>query len=193
MKLLRQTGWEASPHSCYDWPQADRKAKGPMKRLLIAFVLAGCSPNVPQEQVETPGESEIAASAPSANADDRDDAMSEMGAASDDVSMALTLNGLTDGDEVTSPLRFSGSASGLWYFEGDFPVRLVDGQGNVIAESYASSQSSWMTEEQVPFEGEITFNVTEPTDATLIFQEDDPSGMNVPAERQVAVTLLPTE
>lgn len=164
-----------------------------MKRLLIAFVLAGCSPNMPQEQVETPGESEIAASAPSAEADDRDEAMPEMGAASDDVSMALTLNGLTDGDEVTSPLGFSGSASGLWYFEGDFPVRLVDGQGNVIAESYASSQSNWMTEEQVPFEGEVTFNVTEPTEATLIFQEDDPSGMNVPAERQVAVTLLPTQ
>ena len=145
-----------------------------MKRLLIAFVLAGCSPNISQEPEQPIGEGEQA----------------ETGAS--DVSMELTLNDLEAGDEVTSPLRFSGSASGLWYFEGDFPVRIVDGQGNVIAESYASSQSNWMTEEQVPFEGEITFDVTQPTEATLIFQEDDPSGMKVPAEHPVAVVLVPS-
>lgn len=145
-----------------------------MKRLLIALLLAGCSPNISQEPDQPTGEGEQA----------------ETGVS--DVSMELTLNDLEPGDEVTSPLRFSGSASGLWYFEGDFPVRIFDGQGNVIAESYASSQSNWMTEEQVPFEGEITFNVTEPTEATLIFQEDDPSGMNVPAEHPVAVVLVPS-
>ena len=62
-----------------------------------------------------------------------------------------------------------------------------------IAESYAASQSDWMTEEQVPFKGEIRFEVTEPTEATLIFQEDDPSGMKVPAEHPVPLVLLPAE
>ncbi|RIJ25815.1 hypothetical protein D1224_01460 [Henriciella barbarensis] len=145
-----------------------------MKRLLFALVLAGCAPNMPQEPEQQKDEGE----------------QPETGAI--DVSMELTLKDLEPGDEVTSPLRFSGSASGLWYSEGDFPVRIVDGQGNVIAESYASSQSNWMTEEQVPFEGDITFNVAEPTEATLIFQEDDPSGMNVPAEHPVAVVLVPS-
>lgn len=157
-----------------------------MKRLLLAFALAGCSPNMPQDQAQTSGGGDVTAPQPP-----EDEGQAAKGTS--DFSMELTLNDLEAGDEVTSPLSFSGSASGLWYFEGDFPVRIVDGQGNVIAESYASSQSNWMTEAQVPFEGEITFNVTEPTEATLIFQEDDPSGMNVPAERQVAVTLLPTQ
>jgi hypothetical protein len=145
-----------------------------MTRLLIALALAGCSPNISQEPEQPIGEGE----------------QTETDAS--DVSMELTLNDLEPGDEVTSPLRFSGSASGLWYFEGDFPVRIVDGQGTVIAESYASAQSNWMTEGQVPFEGGITFDVTEPTEATLIFQEDDPSGMNEPAEHPVAVVLLPS-
>lgn len=156
------------------WKDTPETEGSLMKRLLIALVLAGCSPNISQDPEQPIGEGEQA----------------ETGAS--DVSMELTLNDLEPGDEVTSPLRFSGSASGLWYFEGDFPVRIVDGQGVVIAESYASSQSNWMTEEQVPFEGEITFTVTEPTEATLIFQEDDPSGMNVPAEHPVAVVLVPS-
>ncbi|MCZ4298526.1 hypothetical protein [Henriciella marina] len=44
----------------------------------------------------------------------------------------------------------------------------------------------------LPFEGEITFDVTQPTEATLIFQKDDPSGINVLAEHPVAVVLLPS-
>ena len=158
-----------------------------MKRYLIAFALAGCSPNMADQQ-DVPSEGE-AITAPEPGAASTEGAA----AAEEEVSMELTLDSLEAGDEVTSPLRFSGSASGLWYFEGDFPVRLVDGTGTVIAESYASSQSSWMTEEQGPFEGEIRFEVTEPTEATLVFQEDDPSGMKMPAEHPVAVVLLPSE
>lgn len=153
-------------------------------RTLILLASAGlaaaaCSPNDPQEQA----------------------AQLEPEIIDEDVSLApavaegagLTLDAPEEGADVTSPLSFSGSASGLWYFEGDFPVRLVDGSGVVIAESYASSQSDWMTEEQVPFKGEITFDVSEATEATLILQEDDPSGMKVPMEKKVALTLLPPE
>ena len=40
--------------------------------------------------------------------------------------------------------------------------------------------------------GRDHFDVTQPTEATLIFQKDDPSGINVLAEHPVAVVLLPS-
>lgn len=139
----------------------------------LLLMAGACSPNDPDEQAAQRGDSNASGA--------------------DDTAMTLTLDAPIEGADVTSPLKFSGSASGLWYFEGDFPVRLVDGEGNVIAESYASSQSNWMTEEQVAFKGTITFDVSEATEATLILQEDDPSGMKVPAEKKVALTLVPAD
>ena len=144
---------------------------------LLVFVLGACSPNDPDEQAAQLG---------------LDGGEEDGDAGLEEESMALTLDMPVEGADVASPLTFSGSASGLWYFEGDFPVRLVDGSGVLIAESYASAQSNWMTEEQVAFEGQIAFDVSEATEATLILQEDDPSGMKVPAEKKVALTLVPS-
>lgn len=142
----------------------------------LLCAVGACSPNDPDEQAAQLGLG--------GGEEDGDAGLEEE-------SMALTLDMPVEGADVASPLTFSGSASGLWYFEGDFPVRLVDGSGVLIAESYASAQSNWMTEEQVAFQGQIEFDVSEATEATLILQEDDPSGMKVPAEKKVALTLLP--
>ncbi|OGZ42072.1 MAG: hypothetical protein A3C80_01490 [Candidatus Ryanbacteria bacterium RIFCSPHIGHO2_02_FULL_45_43] len=90
---------------------------------------------------------------------------------------------------ITSPLTVRGQARGTWYFEGTFPIMLVDWDGKIIAQSYASAllnpndpTSTWMTEDFVPFEGTIEFQ--DPSwDAdfsrrgTLIFQKDNPSGL----------------
>jgi hypothetical protein len=66
---------------------------------------------------------------------------------------------------ITSPLTVWGEARGSWYFEGDFQLTLVDWDGRIIAESYASAildpndqKSTWMTEEFVPFKGTIEFS-----------------------------------
>lgn len=94
---------------------------------------------------------------------------------------------------VTSPLTVYGQARGQWFFEADFQLTLTDWDGKIIAQSYASAvldpnnpDSTWMTEEFVPFEGTITFeNPAFPgTDAehfshrgTLIFQKANPSDL----------------
>ena len=91
---------------------------------------------------------------------------------------------------IESPLTFSGEARGTWFFEGSFPVVLVNWDGLIIAESYATAQldpedpdSTWMTEDFVPFEGTLEF--VDPSFAgsetdfskwgTLIFQKNNPS------------------
>jgi hypothetical protein len=98
-----------------------------------------------------------------------------------------------EGAKVTSPLTVRGMARGTWFFEASFPLVLTDWDGKIIAQSYAqftpdtnNPESTWMTEEFIPFEGTITFeNPSFPnTDAshfshrgTLILQKDNPSGL----------------
>lgn len=79
--------------------------------------------------------------------------------------------------EVSSPLKIKGEARGSWFFEADFPVELIDDQGNLLATAIAQSQGEWMTEDFVAFEAQIEFDVSEETNATFIFKKDNPSGL----------------
>lgn len=79
--------------------------------------------------------------------------------------------------EITSPLAISGEARGMWYFEADFPVRLLDGNGNEIAMAIATAQSNWMTEDFVPFEATLTFTAPTTRTGTLVLEKDNPSGL----------------
>jgi hypothetical protein len=85
------------------------------------------------------------------------------------------------GDIVRSPLMVSGEARGTWYFEATFPLTLIDTEGNVIAQSYATADGDWMTEDFVPFTGEIVFSAQDelgsPAQALLIFGKSNPSGL----------------
>ena len=88
------------------------------------------------------------------------------------------------GGSIDSPLTITGEARGYWYFEATFPVVLTNWDGLIIAEGYAEAQSSWMTENYVPFVAELTF--TSPYRSgdpafmergTLILQKANASGL----------------
>jgi len=80
---------------------------------------------------------------------------------------------------VGSPIEVSGEAKGYWFFEGDFPVILNDNNGNVLATGIAKAQSGWMTEDFVPFELELKFEIPEnkPKYGVMVFKKDNPSGL----------------
>ncbi|HLD21068.1 MAG TPA: Gmad2 immunoglobulin-like domain-containing protein [Patescibacteria group bacterium] len=93
---------------------------------------------------------------------------------------------------VTSPLTITGEAPGLWYFEATFPVTLVNWDGLIIAEGYATAQGEWMTEDYVPFTATLEFTdvlpLTEGIEdlsqvqefmkkGALILRRDNPSGL----------------
>ena len=83
-------------------------------------------------------------------------------------------------EEISSPLEITGEARGLWYFEADFPVVLLNSQGDVISQGIATAESDWMTEEFVPFTATLSFDITESErgkEGRLIFQKDNPSGL----------------
>lgn len=80
-------------------------------------------------------------------------------------------------DVVASPLEIKGRARGTWYFEGDFPVKLLDENDKEIAVFFATAIGEWMTEEFVDFECVIEFENTTSTTGTLVLEKDNPSGL----------------
>ena len=58
---------------------------------------------------------------------------------------------------ITSPLIIRGEARGMWFFEATFPIVLVNWDGLIIAEGYATAKNGWMTEDYVPFEAKLEF------------------------------------
>ena len=80
--------------------------------------------------------------------------------------------------EIESPLIVRGEARGYWFFEGDFPFVLVNWDGLIIAEGYASAKGDWMTEDFVEFEGRIEFKKPDVyNNGALILRKDNPSGL----------------
>jgi len=98
----------------------------------------------------------------------------------------IRLNSPLPNDKITSPLRITGEARGYWYFEATFPVTLADWDGRIIAQTYATANGEWMTEEFVPFDVTVEFEnpVFEGADenhfsrrGALILQKSNPSGL----------------
>lgn len=82
-----------------------------------------------------------------------------------------------EGQKVNSPLKIYGKARGSWFFEGSFPIELVDIDRNIISRSIATSTEDWMTEDFIDFTSEIYFDKpTSTINAILIFKKDNPSG-----------------
>ncbi len=91
----------------------------------------------------------------------------------------IVLDSPLPGSAIASPLTITGKARGTWFFEGSFPVTLVNWDGLIIADGYATAQGEWMTTEYVPFVGTITFEKpdTEVSDrGWIILKKDNPSG-----------------
>jgi hypothetical protein len=79
------------------------------------------------------------------------------------------------GSVIASPLEVRGRARGTWFFEGDFPLVLLDGRGNAVAQGFATAQGEWMTTEFVPFSAMLRFESPEPGLGRLILEKDNPS------------------
>ncbi len=58
---------------------------------------------------------------------------------------------------ITSPLVIQGQARGYWFFEGDFPVKLLDADGNQLVVGFVTAQDDWMVEDFVQFQGQLDF------------------------------------
>ncbi|MEA2015887.1 MAG: Gmad2 immunoglobulin-like domain-containing protein [Actinomycetota bacterium] len=76
---------------------------------------------------------------------------------------------------ISSPLIITGEARGTWFFEANFTVKLLDGNGEEVAVHYAQALDEWMTEDFVPFRAEIEFEMPETDTGFLILEKNNPS------------------
>src|SRR5690606_30730109 len=91
-----------------------------------------------------------------------------------------------------SPLTLTGWAVGPWFFEGSFPVELIGPDGTVLASHFVMATDAWMTTDFVPFSGQLEFEITEATQATLVLRRANASGLpEHDAAVRVPLTLLP--
>lgn len=82
-----------------------------------------------------------------------------------------------DNQEVKSPIKITGKARGFWFFEGSFPIDLVDSSGNIITSTIATSTEGWMTENFIDFSATLEFSKpTSTIHALLVLKKDNPSG-----------------
>lgn len=80
------------------------------------------------------------------------------------------------GATVMSPVVITGEAVGGWYFEGQFPIRIIDSERKGIAFGVAHAKGDWMTSDFVPFEATIPF-FPATAHGALLFQKNNPSGL----------------
>lgn len=81
------------------------------------------------------------------------------------------------GATISSPLVVRGEARGQWYFEADFPVRLLDATGRELAVVPAQAQGEWMTTDFVPFEALLNFATSTTDTGFLVLEKSNPSGL----------------
>lgn len=90
---------------------------------------------------------------------------------------SITIDSPRPNQVVSSPLSMSGEARGYWYFEADFPVELLDGNGKRIGMAVATAEGDWMTEKFVPFGATLEFESPETETGALILHKDNPSDL----------------
>ncbi len=104
----------------------------------------------------------------------------------------LVLDNIKDGDTVEVTYKIEGSALGSWYYEGVFPVRVLNQQGEAIGTVMATASSDWMTDGMVPFTCVLDVDLEQESIVVIRFDKGNPSGLpDNEDSAKITVTLKP--
>lgn len=78
---------------------------------------------------------------------------------------------------IKSPMGVQGQASGGWFFEAAFPIKILDGDGKILGRGNARAMGEWMTAGTVPFSATIAFAAPKYATGTIVFKKDNPSDL----------------
>ena len=92
-----------------------------------------------------------------------------------DANDMIRVNSPLASSTISSPVNIAGEARGGWYFEGSFPIVLLDDSGSIISTGIAEAQGEWMTQDYVPFVATMTFSKVGSTTGTIVLKKDNPS------------------
>lgn len=82
------------------------------------------------------------------------------------------------GSTTASPLAVVGQVPGGWSFEASFPVKLLNGKGEVVAEGPATVLGDWMSGEPASFAVSLTWSSPQTGAGSLVLSKDNPSGLS---------------
>ena len=82
-----------------------------------------------------------------------------------------------ENQKIKSPLLIQGKAKGNWFFESEFTSELYDDENNLLGSAILKAKDNWMTENFVPFEGELDFKQPKTRGGKLLFLSANPSGI----------------
>src|SRR3989344_3404023 len=94
-------------------------------------------------------------------------------ASADLITVELPFPGAVTGKEFS----VIGKARGVWFFEASFPIDVLDKDGKILVQTFATAQGEWMTNDFVPFKGEVKVPESYIGPATLILRKDNASGL----------------
>ncbi len=90
--------------------------------------------------------------------------------------LQITVDSPFHGEIIKSPLNFYGTASGTWFVEGNFPVKITDKKGNLLGSGVAKAEGNYDTVDKVAFKGVVTFSPIGDS-GFIVFEENDPKGV----------------
>ncbi len=91
--------------------------------------------------------------------------------------VVLYLKDVNSGDTVNLGESITGEITGSWYFEGEFPVRILNENMEILGTLHAKTSGDWMTTELVPFEFVLNADIEQKTNIVLRFEKSNPSGL----------------
>jgi len=95
---------------------------------------------------------------------------------------------------ITTPLQIKGKANG-WFFEGDFPVRLITANGVNLGISYVTGSLTWMDPGMQDFAGTIEFDTPHEVSCDhgfLVITEDNP-GLDSMGCQELSTIYIPVK
>lgn len=97
----------------------------------------------------------------------------------------ITVSSIQDNQEISSPVVIEGEAKKEWFFEGQFPVYIMDNERRIVGNGNAVAKENGMNDDVIPFIATIDFNADAPT-GFIILEKNNPSGL---AEKKVSVQI----
>jgi len=90
---------------------------------------------------------------------------------------SIKIKNIVANQVVSTPLHIEGEARGSWFFEASFPIKVVDENLNEIGSGQAKADGEWMTSDFVKFNADINYKKSSSSKAVIIFERDNPSGL----------------
>jgi len=95
-----------------------------------------------------------------------------------------------DNQEVENPIIIKGKAKGSWFFEGQFPIDLIDTSGNILSSSVAIAESDWVTEKYINFSSELTYSKSTTTKQVIVVLHKNNSSGNPNFDKQILIPVV---